>query len=148
MEMKTPSNQPYHSRTFWTWQQEVILDAMERLDNQPLKHLVDEEQDVFRSWPLNQHYQLRISGNRKPDTSEHFQIAYYCCLLITFANSSDPDQARQNVGPDLDPNCLTLINCLIKLCICSVTPSKTNVNYFRPCCIIQPLYHGKSINEL
>ena len=23
------------------------------------------------------------------------------------ANSLDPDQARQNVGPDLDPNCLT-----------------------------------------
>ena len=29
-------------------------------------------------------------------------------LLITFANSLDPDQARQNVGPDLNPNCLTL----------------------------------------
>ena len=31
----------------------------------------------------------------------------FCHLLKTFANSSDPDQARQNVGPDLDPNCLT-----------------------------------------
>ena len=31
----------------------------------------------------------------------------YCHLLITFANSLDSDQARQNVGPDLDPNCLT-----------------------------------------
>ena len=31
----------------------------------------------------------------------------FCCLLVTFANSLDPDQARQNVGPDLDPNCLT-----------------------------------------
>ena len=31
-----------------------------------------------------------------------------CRLLITFANSLDPDQARQNVGPDLDQNCLTL----------------------------------------
>ena len=30
----------------------------------------------------------------------------FCCLLINFANSLDPDQARQNVGPDLDPNCL------------------------------------------
>ena len=29
-------------------------------------------------------------------------------LLITFANSLDPDQARQNAGPDLYPNCLTL----------------------------------------
>ena len=26
----------------------------------------------------------------------------------TFANSLQSDQARQNVGPDLDPNCLTL----------------------------------------
>ena len=25
-----------------------------------------------------------------------------------FANSLDPDQAQQNVGPDLDPDCLTL----------------------------------------
>ena len=28
-------------------------------------------------------------------------------LLITFANSLDPDQDRLNVGPDLDPNGLT-----------------------------------------
>ena len=28
-------------------------------------------------------------------------------VLITFANSFDPDQARQIVGPDLDPNCMT-----------------------------------------
>ena len=26
-----------------------------------------------------------------------------------FANSSDPNQAQQNVGPDLDPKCLTLM---------------------------------------
>ena len=32
----------------------------------------------------------------------------FCRLLITFASSLDPDQAWQNVGPDLDPNCLTL----------------------------------------
>ena len=32
---------------------------------------------------------------------------YYCHLLITFANSLDPDQARLNGGPDLDPNCFT-----------------------------------------
>ena len=29
-----------------------------------------------------------------------------CRLLITFANSLDPDQEQQNVGPDLDLNCL------------------------------------------
>ena len=28
-------------------------------------------------------------------------FAYYCRLLITFANSLKPDQARQNVGPNL-----------------------------------------------
>ena len=33
---------------------------------------------------------------------------FFCRLLITFASSLDPDQARQNVGPDLDPNCLIL----------------------------------------
>ena len=27
---------------------------------------------------------------------------------MTFANSLDPDQAQHVVGPDLDPNCLTL----------------------------------------
>ena len=32
----------------------------------------------------------------------------FCHLLITFANSYDPDQGRHDVGPDLDPNCLTL----------------------------------------
>ena len=38
-----------------------------------------------------------------------FQLCVYvCCLLITFAISLDPDQARQSVGPDLDPNRLTL----------------------------------------
>ena len=26
-----------------------------------------------------------------------------CQLVATFANSLDPDQARQNVGPDIDP---------------------------------------------
>ena len=30
-------------------------------------------------------------------------------LSITFVNNTDAGQATQNVGPDLDPNCLTLI---------------------------------------
>ena len=33
---------------------------------------------------------------------------HFCYLLITFANSLDPDQDRQNVGPDLVPNHLPL----------------------------------------
>ena len=32
----------------------------------------------------------------------------FCRLLITFANGLDPDQDRQNVGPDLDTINLTL----------------------------------------
>ena len=34
---------------------------------------------------------------------------HFCHLLIAFSNSLDTDQDRQNVGPDLDPNCLTLV---------------------------------------
>ena len=29
-------------------------------------------------------------------------------IQITFANSLSPDQDRHSVGPDLDPNCLTI----------------------------------------
>ena len=32
----------------------------------------------------------------------------FCYLMITFANSLDPDQDRQNVGPDQGSNLLTL----------------------------------------
>ena len=35
-------------------------------------------------------------------------FTYQCRLLITITNSLDPDQARQNVGPELDPGCLPL----------------------------------------
>ena len=29
-------------------------------------------------------------------------------LLLIFSYSLNPDQARQNIGPDLDPKCFTL----------------------------------------
>ena len=32
--------------------------------------------------------------------------------LITFANSLDPDQAHQNNGPELNPNCLSVADTL------------------------------------
>ena len=32
----------------------------------------------------------------------------FCRMLKTIANSLEPDQDRQNVSPDLAPNCLTL----------------------------------------
>ena len=34
-----------------------------------------------------------------------FSSSDFCHLLITFANSLDPDQDRLCVGPDLGPNC-------------------------------------------
>ena len=40
--------------------------------------------------------------------TDFFASGDFSCLLMTFANSLDPDQDPQNVGPDLDPNCLTL----------------------------------------
>ena len=33
----------------------------------------------------------------------------FCCPLKFFENSFDPDQDRSSFGPDLEPNCLTLI---------------------------------------
>ena len=36
-------------------------------------------------------------------------FAFLCRLLMTFANGLDPDQARQKVGPNLDPNGSTLM---------------------------------------
>ena len=34
-------------------------------------------------------------------------LNFYLYLLITFADSSDPDQPQQNDGPDLEAHCLT-----------------------------------------
>ena len=38
----------------------------------------------------------------------------FCCPLITFANTLDPDQARQNVGPDLNPNLFDILMVFLK----------------------------------
>ena len=32
----------------------------------------------------------------------------FCCMMITLANSLNPDQNRRNIDPDKDPNRLTL----------------------------------------
>ena len=40
--------------------------------------------------------------------AHHSLSACHCHLLITFANSLDPDQARQNFRSDLNPKCLTM----------------------------------------
>ena len=41
--------------------------------------------------------------------AQRFELfACWCRLMITFANRLDTYKAKQNVGPDLGPNCLTL----------------------------------------
>ena len=41
--------------------------------------------------------------------SRWLTLCLQCCLLIAFANSLGPDQAWQNVRPDLDPNCFNTL---------------------------------------
>ena len=48
------------------------------------------------------------TGNLVTPSLTFLASGHFCHLLIIFANSLDPDHDRQNVGPDLDPNCLTL----------------------------------------
>ena len=43
------------------------------------------------------------------DFNSFLAIGDFCRLLITFSNSLDPDQAKQNVVPDLDQNFVTLL---------------------------------------
>ena len=80
---------------------------------------------IFTGSPAYLHYQIYPNyWNRQAwantqmenvyclPVSQHFNSfptsGDFSRLMITFANSLDPDQVRQNVGPDLDPNCLTV----------------------------------------
>ena len=53
---------------------------------------------------------FRISGilSGKKLLTLNLPVFTFRRLLLTIANSLDSDQARQDVGPDLNPNCLTL----------------------------------------
>ena len=51
---------------------------------------------------------IRKQFHKSGCSRTRFNFAYKCRLLITFANSFGSGQARPNVAPDLDPNCLTL----------------------------------------
>ena len=56
-------------------------------------------------------------------------------MSIILANSLDPDRVRQNVGPDLDPSCLSVM-ILMKECFKSFflkdqhESSRTNLDSF------------------
>ena len=43
-----------------------------------------------------------------------FACGNFCRPLINFANNLDPDQGRQNVSPDLDPNCFDTLIVFLK----------------------------------
>ena len=67
-------------------------------------------------------YQGAVDGARKANSTRTWKevrtnklFTFNWHLLITFENSLDPDQARQNVGPDLDLNCLPLMQGLHRL---------------------------------
>ena len=52
--------------------------------------------------------QVCTNGNSFPFNTINSSTNWdFCCLLINFSNSLDPDWTRQNVGSDLDSNCLT-----------------------------------------
>ena len=53
-------------------------------------------------------YQSTSAEEQADDYCFEWQIRVNSLPVITLANSLDPDHARQNVRPDLDPNCLTL----------------------------------------
>ena len=52
--------------------------------------------------------ELSCLMNFKGSLTLSLLVATNCLQLITFANSLDPDQAGQNIWPDLDPNCFTV----------------------------------------
>ena len=56
--------------------------------------------------------ELKMDVNKiKENSDQNLDLAFAgtCHLLITFANSLEPDQARQYVRHDLDPSCLILV---------------------------------------
>ena len=57
----------------------------------------------------DENYVLSISKLITLTTGVSLTSDLFCRTLITTSNSSDLDQARQNIGPDLDHNVDTLI---------------------------------------
>ena len=62
--------------------------------SKPLKQLVEAQHKARRP--------VSITTLPPPPPPPPPPCGDFCRLLITFANSLEPDQDRQNVGPDLD----------------------------------------------
>ena len=65
------------------------------------RDVFNEQHSVFLRRNTKLHHQFTVVNSLSA-------CGNFDCLLLTVANSLDPDQAQQNVGPDLDPNCFTL----------------------------------------
>ena len=62
-----------------------------------------------------------VRNSKHAISSHEYQIFHsflarcdFCHLLITFANSIDPDQDQQNVVPDLDPKLFDILIVFLK----------------------------------
>ena len=83
--------------------------------NGPCLNLYDQEKNfspiivwLSRKWVL---YKTGCSYSKDFSLNSFLASGDFCHLLITFCklgNSLDPDQDRQNISSDLDPNGLTL----------------------------------------
>ena len=51
-------------------------------------------------------FTFHVSQLYFPDCKYKEALYRFAGITIRVSNSSDPDQAQQNVGPDLGPNCL------------------------------------------
>ena len=60
------------------------------------------------NWVCHVRFICNLQGAMAPPHLNLIVNSFYASGDFVFANSLDPDQDQQNVGPDLDPNCLTL----------------------------------------
>ena len=70
---------------------------------------VSRRQKHIKNYPACTVLFLSRWKRKNDDPSEEIINGNFCCLAITFENSLYPDQDRHFVGPDLDPNYLTLL---------------------------------------
>ena len=69
------------------------------------------------------------------------ELTCYFRPLLSFANILNPDQDLQNVGPDLIPNCLTLMVFLISVFFCLEKGYLKNIS-------MQQILHGFNVTLL
>ena len=76
-----------------------LIEIRKQLED--IHHLADDVHDIAR----DREEDLK-SALGHAEKFQQLQEVFKCHHLISFANSLDPDQAQQNVGPDLNTYCL------------------------------------------